>query len=611
MLILPIFSGKFNKKRAIAPFFPLSRVSVELKSQVKSKQKLKLRRQKMNSKANQQKWYLMLMLVLIIITSRYAKADFIFGTPINLGPTINSTATEQGPSISADGLSLYFSDHAPGVRSDGHGRADLWITTRPTKDDPWGVPMNLGPVVNSSADDEFPDLSADGLSLYFSSNRAGGLGHYDLWVTTRATTDDAWQEPVNLGSKVNSTYGDAGPRISTDGLSLYFSDFRTARPGGYGGWDCYVTTRATVSDPWGAPVNLGPVVNGPGFDAGPNVSADGLIMFLHNNRPGGPGGMSDLWMTRRQTPDADWEPLVNLGPVVNAGDFDATPDISSDGSILYFCSERPDGFGSVDLWQVSIEPVCDFNNDLKVDSADMHIMVDHWGENYSLCDIGPTPLGDGIVDIQDMVVLSEHLYRLTAHWKLDEADGSIAYDSRGDYDGIVNGNPFWQPKGGMIDGSLMLDGMDDYIDTPFILDPSKGSFSVLAWVYCWMPGQVIIYQKGESGGTWLGTNPLGKLMTGFSDVNFGALESESFIADVQWHHVGFVYDTDTLHRRLYVDGVLVAEDTTVVSGMPSDGGLYIGASKGLAAGTLFSGFIDDVRIYNQALNTKEIAALAQ
>jgi hypothetical protein len=68
---------------------------------------------------------------------------------------------------------------------------------------------------------------------------------------------------------------------------------------------------------------------------------------------------------------------------------------------------------------------------------------------------------------------------------------------------------------------------------------------------------------------------------------------------------------DTFHRRLYVDGVLVAEDTTSVAGSSSNGGLYIGASKDLGAGTLFSGFIDDVRISNQVLNSKEIETLAK
>ena len=153
--------------------------------------------------------------------------------------------------------------------------------------------------------------------------------------------------------------------------------------------------------------------------------------------------------------------------------------------------------------------------------------------------------------------------------------------------------------------------MDDYIDIPFVLNPGKEAFSVCAWVYCWMPGQVIISQKGEFGGTWLGTDPSGKLMTGFSDIYFGALVSEAVITDVQWHHVGFVYDSDTFHRRLYVDGILVAEDTSPVSGALSDEGLNIGASKDLDSTSLFSGFIDDVRIYKQALSSKEIEQLAR
>jgi hypothetical protein len=126
-----------------------------------------------------------------------------------------------------------------------------------------------------------------------------------------------------------------------------------------------------------------------------------------------------------------------------------------------------------------------------------------------------------------------------------------------------------------------------------------------------MPGQAIISQEGFYGGTWIGTDPSGKLMTGFSDVYSGPLVSETVITDVKWHHVGFVYDLNTFHRLLYVDGMLVAEDSKVVSGLHADGGLYIGASKDLGAGTLFSGFIDDVRIYKQALTTEEIATLVQ
>lgn len=554
---------------------------------------------------------LILVVALAIITT-VAKADFIFGEPKNLGATVNSTSNDQAPSISADGLTLYFSDH-PGapIPPGGYGQSDIWITTRQTKDDPWGPPVNLGPVVNSSGQDEHPSISADDLSLYFGSTRVGGSGSHDIWVTTRETKDAPWGKPVNLGSPVNSQYSEWCPHISADGLSLYFCDYLTPRPGGYGEWDIYVTTRATVSDPWGEPANLGPNVNSSGIDASPEISADGLTLFLNSNRSGGLTG-SDIWMTRRKTKDADWETPINLGSTVNRSGFEASPNLSADGSTLYFGSERPGGSGHVDLWQVSIEPIVDLNSDLKVDLTDMHIIVDHWGQNYPLCDIGPTPLGDGIVDIQDLIMLAKYLYRLTAHWEFDETEGSIAYDSFGDYDGTLNGNPFWQPTEGMINGALLFDGIDDYVSTPFIIDPSKGSFSVFAWVYCWTPGQVIISQKGEFGETWLATNTSGgKLITRFCDVYFDPLESEAVISDSQWHHVCLVYDLDVFHRLLYVDGMLVAEDTSIVAGNPSDGGLHIGASKDLDASTFFSGMIDDVRIYNQALSEEQIAALAQ
>ena len=97
-----------------------------------------------------------LVLVLSVVTEQ-AKADFVFGSPTNMGPTVNSISNDQAPSISADGLSLYFSDH-PGapMPPGGYGQSDIWVTTRQTKDDPWGVPVNLGPVVNSSAQDEHP-----------------------------------------------------------------------------------------------------------------------------------------------------------------------------------------------------------------------------------------------------------------------------------------------------------------------------------------------------------------------------------------------------------------------------------------------------------------------
>jgi hypothetical protein len=115
-------------------------------------------------------------------------------------------------------------------------------------------------------------------------------------------------------------------------------------------------------------------------------------------------------MTRRATISDPWEEPANLGPAINTSAHDMVPCISRDGGTLYFCTWGRPAIGVFDIWQVPIIPVVDFNGDGIVDSADMCIMVDHWGEYYPLCDIGPTPLGDGIVDVQDLIVLAEHLF---------------------------------------------------------------------------------------------------------------------------------------------------------------------------------------------------------
>jgi len=545
---------------------------------------------------------LVLVLALGLIAS-VANAEFIFGTATNLGPTVNSTVHEYGPSISADGLSLYFASNRPG----GHGGLDIWVTTRPTKDEPWAEPVNLGPTVNSSAGDWGGSIPANGLELFFEAPRSGGAGGHDLWVTTRATTDDDWGNPVNLGPTVNSSAYDCYPSISSDGMSLYFA---SKRPGGAGDYDLWVTTRPTVSQNWGPPVNLGPTVNSSYSDATPCISADGSILFFLSERPGGVGG-HDIWVTTRATANEPWEEPVNLGPTVNTSAEDRRPSISADGLMLFFSSNRPGGYGNYDIWQAPIEPVVDFNGDGIVDAADMCIMVDYWGTDEPLCDIGPMPWGDGIVDVQDLMVLAEHLFEeifpigLVAYWKLDETEGDIAYDSAAVNDAVVFGDAVWQPDGGQVNGALAFDGTDDYVSTPFVLNPADGPFSVFAWIKGGAPGQVVISQI--SGANWLLADPSeGKLRTSLLRPVGGRtapqpLISEFIITDGAWHRVGFVWDGS--YRTLYVDGTEVAKDTEPQGYLvPSDGGLYFGAASTLDAASFFSGLIDDVRIYNRAVS---------
>jgi Tol biopolymer transport system component len=282
-------------------------------------------------------------------TTESAEAGQIFIDPISLGPTVNSSDADYDPSISADGLELYCNSYRPG----GLGQADIWVARRKTKTDPWSKPVNLGPTVNSPAGDRAPCISADGLSLYFSSDRSGGYGERDLWVTRRETTSAPWGMPVNLGPTVNSALREHSPSISTNGLTLYFDGRQSdklERSGGSGGGDIWVTTRKTKRAPWGTPVNLGPIVNSSAGDQAPSISDDDLTLYFDSER----SGSSDIWVTTRKKTSDPWGTPIKLSPVVNA-DWEANPDISRDGSTLYFVSTR-DRYGAVrtELWQVSL-----------------------------------------------------------------------------------------------------------------------------------------------------------------------------------------------------------------------------------------------------------------
>ena len=549
------------------------------------------------SSGTSSRMYLMVVLAFLICMGGNTKADFTFGTPVNLGPTVNSSSVDAVPSPSADGLSLYFNSN----RSGGYGNHDLWVTTRATVSDPWNPAVNLGPIVNSSSNDGTPSISANGLELYFSSSRSGGLGNNDLWLARRETVFDPWGTPVNLGSMVNSSSIDWSPSISADGLELFL---HSNRPSEYRGDELWVARRETTSDDWGNPVNLGPIVNSRSLDATPSISSDGLLLFFQSNRSGGYGGVVDIWLTSRPTADDPWEAPVNLGSAVNSSGWEGNPGISAGGSTFYFVSNRGGGVGALDIWQVPLEPVVDLNGDYRIDIQDLLILIDHWGLNEPAYDMGPMPWGDGVIDAADLEVLMSCWGQelddpyFIGHWKLDESEGMLAEESVGDNDGIVIGGPMWQPEDGHVNGALTLDGIDDMIILKPVLNPEEGPFSVFAWVKGGGPGQVIVSQR--PGENWLMVDVDGKLMTDLKSDGRSptSLYSEAVITDGNWHRIGFVWDG--AQRNLYVDGAHVAIDVQARL-TRSTGGLAIGVGKGNQPGTFWSGMIDDVRIYDRAV----------
>ena len=269
----------------------------------------------------------------------------------------------------------------------------------------WSAPENLGSVVNSAGPDVNASLSPDELSLYFTSDRAGGLGANDIWVARRDCIDCAWQAPVNLGAPINTASIDGGPRLSIDGHLLFF---QSQRPGGHGSDDIYVSRRDNPNDDfgWGAPVLLGPDVNtaaseqaaaylqsaedgaanlyfnrttattaadlyyapvsrdgetrgpavavselndGASIDQHATIRKDGREMFFSSTRAGGLGGFDIYTSTRRSVHDP-WSAPARLAAPMNTASNDMQPSLSANGRTLIFASNRPGGFGANDLY---------------------------------------------------------------------------------------------------------------------------------------------------------------------------------------------------------------------------------------------------------------------
>lgn len=278
-----------------------------------------------------------------------------WSAPVNLGPVINSTFSEQHPSISKDGRSLYFASNRPG----GLGVLDIYVSQRASVHDPWGSPVNLGSTVNTTVDEGNPAFSRDEHLMFFQSDRPGGLGGIDIWVSRRNNTHDdfAWQPAVNLGAGVNSTAGDQAPSYfdndedgenGAGGAPQLF--FASTRPGGPGMLDIYMSEQ-TPAGCFG-PAVLVTELSSPGGDSRPSIRRDGLEIFFQSNRIGSLG-LADLWVaTRESTLDA-WSTPVNLGVTINTVFSEQNPYLSSNGKTLFFASDRPGGSGGLDLYMTT------------------------------------------------------------------------------------------------------------------------------------------------------------------------------------------------------------------------------------------------------------------
>ena len=262
-----------------------------------------------------------------------------FGEPVEL-PWETPETQVAYPNITPDGLALFFASDRPG----GLGQRDIWVATRPTLSALWGTPVNLGAPVNTTAIEDDPFLSADGLSLYFDSTRPGGQGNRDLWVTTRPSHADPFGAPVNLGPAINSSAYDATPSVSRDHLTLLFASARS------GNNEIWISTRSSPNEPWPAAGNLGPPINSANYETTAYLSADGLTLFFFSDRHR--PGTGSLWVSRRAgVASAFGAPsLIKHISDLNPGGADF-PMLSTDEATLYFNTYVS---GRTKLWQSSI-----------------------------------------------------------------------------------------------------------------------------------------------------------------------------------------------------------------------------------------------------------------
>jgi hypothetical protein len=276
-------------------------------------------------------------------------------------PGVNSLTSELYPVISVNGLELFF-------RSDRGGNPDIWVATRPTKDQPFQSASNLGAPVNGSLLDEPGGISSDGLTLYFASGPSGAVINFDMYQATRATLQSPFSNVTSLGPGVNTNVIENQPFISLDGLQLFYH--QSAANTVAAQTRVRMATRSSTQDTFADSIDLGDVVNGMDDARKPTVSADGMTMFFSDfaeagagpPRPGGLGG-SDIWVSHRNSTTEPFGAPVNLntmwpGSTVNSplgeGLAYISPDWPAFGSKLYYVSDRSDPIG--DIWEATWVP---------------------------------------------------------------------------------------------------------------------------------------------------------------------------------------------------------------------------------------------------------------
>jgi len=263
--------------------------------------------------------------------------EYEWSEPQNAGPGINGPQYDDQPVLSQDGLTMYLSQGG-----------ELWFSSRDSLDSAWSQRVKMQEVNDSTSWDADPTLTADGLTIAFCSTRETEMDNQNLWIATRTAITDPFGKPFSPGSEINTDYVENHPALSADGLTIVFS---SNRPGSLNGSpDLWQATRQSTTEAFGNVTNLGPTINTSNRENGAFLSSDGSTLMFESQRGDG-GGKNDLYYCTRPMPDAPFGAPVLLSRTINSEAEENGPSLSFDGRTLMFHSTRPGGYGRSDIWQ--------------------------------------------------------------------------------------------------------------------------------------------------------------------------------------------------------------------------------------------------------------------
>lgn len=255
--------------------------------------------------------------------------------PSNLGDSINSKDSEYYPTITIDGKELIFTRRMNGINEDFFGAS--------RNNNGWHKALPLSGNINTQSNEGAQNISQDGQWLIFTGcNFPGGAGSCDLYISY--LTSSGWSEPESLGPRINTEAWESAPSLSPDKKELYFA---SNRAGGFGGSDLYVS-RLLPNGRWGEPENLGAEINTPGEESCPFIHADNQTLYFTSNGHLGYGG-DDLFISKKQ-PKGGWSRAVNLGYPINTIENEGSLVVSADGKTAWYASDRSDSKGGLDIY---------------------------------------------------------------------------------------------------------------------------------------------------------------------------------------------------------------------------------------------------------------------